>query len=110
MLSIRLLLGAAALICTGMPHLPPYFRYLTILVSGQTSSIPFCDSLTGICYTSYTTTLGISYRIALPKTNGSADDTILQIVAPVTIGWAGFAWGGTMPWNPLSVGVRKTSH
>ncbi|KAE8440501.1 hypothetical protein EG329_007418 [Mollisiaceae sp. DMI_Dod_QoI] len=90
MLSIRLLLGAAALICT---------------VSGQTSSIPFCDSLTGICYTSYTTPLGISYRIALPSTNGSADVTILQIVAPVTIGWAGFAWGGTMPWNPLGLNL-----
>ncbi|CZR62460.1 uncharacterized protein PAC_12357 [Phialocephala subalpina] len=81
-------IGAAALIC---------------IASCQVSSVPYCDPLTEICYTSYTTRLGISFRIALPNADGPID-AILQIVAPVTIGWAGFAWGGTMPWNPLSIG------
>ncbi|KUJ10224.1 uncharacterized protein LY89DRAFT_710610 [Mollisia scopiformis] len=88
MLSTRILLVAAV---------------FTSIVSSQTLSTPFCDSLTAICYTSYTTGLGISYRIALPD-DGTPEDVILQVVAPVKIGWAGFAWGGTMPWNPLSVG------
>jgi hypothetical protein len=38
-----------------------------------------------------------------------ATDAILQIVAPVFVGWSGFAWpgpvgAGSMLGNPLSVG------
>ena len=31
-------------------------------------------------------------------------DTVLQIVSPIANGWVGFAWGGTMPYVPLTIG------
>ena len=30
-------------------------------------------------------------------------DAVLQIVAPINIGWNGFAWGGSMTYNPLTI-------
>ena len=47
----------------------------------------------------------MTFRVAIPATiPASAEfDTVLQIVAPITIGWAGFAWGGTMTYNPLAI-------
>jgi hypothetical protein len=43
------------------------------------------------------------FGIALPKNPVDPYDAIIKIVAPVAHYWAGFAWGGTMVWNPLSV-------
>jgi Cytochrome domain of cellobiose dehydrogenase len=68
--------------------------------------VPFCDALTSICYASYTSELGIAYRVAIPNVTDEAvpTDAILQIVAPISVGWSGFTWGGSMLGNPLSVG------
>ncbi|KAI1268195.1 iron reductase domain protein [Xylariaceae sp. FL1019] len=75
------------------------------LVLAQSDSTAFTDAETGIVFQSMTTEPGIDYRLALPA-NASATapyDVILQIVAPITIGWAGWAWGGAMTYNPLTV-------
>lgn len=136
-----------------LAFVPSRFHWLNILVTCQILSVPYCDPLTKICYTSYTTSLGISYRIAISDDNASSDAILQvrwtlplflrnstdqctreafgrkfplsrwrgtfksfyfvlgfeshqsskailvyqQIVALIEIGWAGFAWGGTMP-------------
>ncbi|KAF2877276.1 hypothetical protein BDV95DRAFT_673985 [Massariosphaeria phaeospora] len=67
-------------------------------------SVPYCDSLTSICYQSYTDDNGISLRIALPKVTAAPFDSIIQIVAPIKYKWIGFSWGGTMAYVPLLVG------
>ncbi|KAI8628547.1 iron reductase domain protein [Xylariaceae sp. FL1651] len=75
------------------------------LISAQSDSTSFVDADTGITFQSYTTAEGITYRLALPA-DASADkayDVILQIVAPISLGWAGWAWGGAMTYNPLTV-------
>ena len=41
--------------------------------------------------------------MALPEVTEAPFDTIIQIVAPIEYGWAAFAWGGTMTYNPLLV-------
>jgi hypothetical protein len=48
----------------------------------------------------------IAYRVALPNVTNETvpTDAILQIVAPVSVGWSGFTWGGDMLDNPLSLG------
>ncbi|OTA96243.1 putative iron reductase domain protein [Hypoxylon sp. CO27-5] len=78
---------------------------LTGSVLAQTDTTPFVDADTGITFQSYTSTDGITYRLALPaEASGDASyDVILQIVAPVELGWAGWAWGGAMTYNPLTV-------
>ncbi|CAJ2504625.1 Uu.00g120190.m01.CDS01 [Anthostomella pinea] len=78
---------------------------LASLVQAQADSTPFVDADTGITFQSFSTSDGITYRAALPAT-ASADspyDVILQIVAPVELGWAAWAWGGGMTYNPLTV-------
>jgi hypothetical protein len=46
----------------------------------------------------------VYYRIAIPDTAVKAPyDTVVQILSPNTIGWAGLAWGGGMLSNPLTV-------
>ncbi|KAH9883458.1 putative iron reductase domain protein [Xylariomycetidae sp. FL2044] len=75
-------------------------------VSAQTDTTPFTDEETGITFQSTTIPdAGITYRLALPSTatGDSAYDVILQIVAPIELGWAAWAWGGTMTYNPLTV-------
>lgn len=63
------------------------------------------DTDTGITFQSTTNSEGITYRLALPA-DASADkpyDVILQVVAPIELGWVGWAWGGSMTYNPLTV-------
>lgn len=56
------------------------------------------------CYVEVSTTHSNPiYRIAIPDAPSANFDTLLQIVAPVSVGWAGFAWGGGMTLNPLAV-------
>jgi hypothetical protein len=63
----------------------------------------YYEAATGITYASFGGLPGdITYRIALPAQSNSSD-AIIQIVAPKALGWAGFAWGGHMTNNPLSV-------
>ncbi|KAI1813876.1 hypothetical protein GGS20DRAFT_450713 [Poronia punctata] len=78
---------------------------LVALASAQSDSETFVDEETGITFQSTTNSEGISYRLALPA-DASADapyDVILQVVVPVEIGWAGWAWGGSMTYNPLTL-------
>lgn len=45
----------------------------------------------------------IFFRVAIPANATPPFDVALQVVAPVTTGWAGFAWGGGMRLNPLTM-------
>ncbi|KAI1129956.1 actin-domain-containing protein [Nemania abortiva] len=78
---------------------------LFTLVSAQADSTPFVDADTGITFQSATNSEGITYRVALPA-DASAEkpyDVIIQIVAPISMGWVAWAWGGGMTYNPLTV-------
>ncbi|KAF2966859.1 hypothetical protein GQX73_g6730 [Xylaria multiplex] len=78
---------------------------LFTLVTAQSDSEPFVDADTGITFQSSTNSEGVTYRLALPA-DASADkpyDVILQVIAPVELGWVGWAWGGVMTYNPLTV-------
>ncbi|KAI1298353.1 hypothetical protein F5Y03DRAFT_269846 [Xylaria venustula] len=78
---------------------------LSTVVSAQADSTPFTDVDTGITFQSATNEVGVTYRLALPA-NATADkayDVILQVVAPITLGWVGWAWGGAMTYDPLTV-------
>lgn len=48
----------------------------------------------------------LTLRTAIPSSAApnTAYDAVLQVIAPLEVGWAGFAWGGTMIYNPLTVG------
>lgn len=43
------------------------------------------------------------FRIAVPDTANPPFDTILEITTPNSLAWTGFAWGGGMTLNPLTV-------
>lgn len=64
----------------------------------------YCDSL-GRCFSSYTNEGGITFGIAVPEgaSVGQPYDAIVQITAPIAVGWAGLAWGGSMTYNPLTI-------
>ncbi|KAK7743376.1 hypothetical protein SLS62_010613 [Diatrype stigma] len=68
-------------------------------------SVPTTDEETGISFQTYTSAEGVSFGLALPADAGAEGgyDIIVQITAPIDIGWAGIAWGGAMVYNPLSV-------
>lgn len=74
------------------------------------SALAYYDSETGFTFSefkaAYSLSSNIVYRVAVPSNvpSGQAYDAVLQIVAPTQVGWAGLAWGGTMPKNPLTVG------
>ena len=71
---------------------------------GEVQSKVVCDAATKICYSSYSDAeSGMTFGIALPKNVTDPYDAILKVTAPIANKWAGFSWGGTMVWNPLSV-------
>ena len=71
--------------------------------SRQTQTSQYCAA-DGVCYSQYTVpTSNITYRIAIPDVSNAPFDVLLQITAPVAVGWAGLAWGGVMAKNPLTV-------
>jgi Cytochrome domain of cellobiose dehydrogenase len=74
-------------------------------VCAQADSKMVHDSLTGITFSAYTSIdTGITFGVALPMNVSGPYDAIISITAPVSnTTWAGFAWGGTMVWNPLTV-------
>ncbi|KAK0615741.1 hypothetical protein B0T17DRAFT_592458 [Bombardia bombarda] len=89
----RGLTGAAALLGLGRRQFDP-------------DSSVHVDSETGLTFASYTSDRGITFRVAIPETipESLVYDTVLQVVAPIDVGWAGFAWGGSMTYNPLAIG------
>jgi hypothetical protein len=80
---------------------------LLSLSSRQTwepDSHAYVDAETGLKFAAFNSDRGIAFRVALPTVEaGKEFDTILQIAAPIDIGWVGFAWGGTMTYNPLAI-------
>ncbi|KAF2703911.1 iron reductase domain protein [Pleomassaria siparia CBS 279.74] len=74
------------------------------------NAVTYFDPETGFTFSefkaAYSLSSNILYRVAVPSSvpAGAAYDAVLQIVAPNQVGWAGLAWGGTMPKNPLTVG------
>jgi glucose/arabinose dehydrogenase len=68
----------------------------------QTGPGSYCDDL-GRCFQSFTNDAGITYGFAIPETTAAPFRTIIQVTAPVSIGWAGLGWGGGMTYNPLTV-------
>ncbi|KAK0630303.1 hypothetical protein B0T17DRAFT_589870 [Bombardia bombarda] len=69
----------------------------------QTTS-KYCSPDSNICYLEIATRgTNPVYRIAIPDGSAAPFDTLLQIISPVSLGWAGFAWGGGMTLNPLTV-------
>ncbi|OTA82158.1 putative iron reductase domain protein [Hypoxylon sp. CO27-5] len=69
------------------------------------------DPDTGFTFSQYnalitTGTSSITFRIAIPSpvTAGQPYDAVVQVVAPVSAGWVGLAWGGSMTNNPLLLG------
>lgn len=71
----------------------------------QAVTAKFCPQGTAICFSEYkVASHDITFRIAIPETAAAPFDVLLQIVAPVAVGWAGLAWGGKMTANPLTVG------
>ncbi|KAK7995685.1 hypothetical protein PG990_014458 [Apiospora arundinis] len=73
--------------------------------AAQAESVPYTDAETGIVFQQYPSADGIQFRVALPGTieAGQPYDVILQIEAPKSIGWVGWAWAGQMTYNPLTV-------
>lgn len=65
----------------------------------------YVDSETGLKFSQYVSDRKIAFRVAIPETTpeDGVFDTIIQIAAPSDVGWAGFAWGGTMTYNPLAI-------
>lgn len=82
---------------------PSAFALLQILALGQTAK-RYCDSASSICYSGWTGGNGVTIGVALPNATAAPFDTVLQIVSPIANGWVGFAWGGTMPYVPLTIG------
>ena len=55
---------------------------------------------------------GITFRVAIPDTAESytSYDSVIQMVVPNDVGWAGLSWGGSMPRSPLLVAWRGSSN
>lgn len=92
-----------------MVRSPPFSRLTVVRVLASRQFEPdsraYVDAETGLKYAAYNSDRGIAFRVALPGTlaAGKEFDTIIQIAAPLDVGWAGFAWGGTMTYNPLAI-------
>lgn len=73
------------------------------------SALAYYDSETGFTFSEFKAAFSLSanimYRVAVPSSvpSGQSYDAVLQVVAPIQVGWVGLAWGGTMPKNPLTV-------
>ncbi|RKU41441.1 hypothetical protein DL546_001394 [Coniochaeta pulveracea] len=88
----------------GLSTLFACFLAVCSTLAAPTAPAKYCDTTTTICYSQFTTTNNIAFRIAIPDTATSAPfDVLVQIVAPKSVGWAGIAWGGQMTYNPLTV-------
>ncbi|KAF1999420.1 iron reductase domain protein [Amniculicola lignicola CBS 123094] len=62
-----------------------------------------CDA-SNFCFSTYTDAgSGLSFGIALPSKVQDPYDAVISITSPVKHYWTGFAWGGNMVWNPLTL-------
>ncbi|KAH8201459.1 hypothetical protein TruAng_004383 [Truncatella angustata] len=82
---------------------------LSIIAVGAASlaghdTVSYTDAETGITFQSYTDNdTNVSWRVALPEDTTGDYDALLQIEGPASLGWIGWAWAGTMAYNPLTV-------
>ena len=75
----------------------------TKLSQRQTTS-KYCPPSSSICFLEVITRPSNPvFRLAIPDATTAPFDALLQITAPVALGWAGFSWGGGMTGNPLTV-------
>jgi len=62
------------------------------------------DTDSGLTFSQYVNDKGMAFRVAVPnKASGAAYSIVTQIIAPITTGWVGMAWGGSMTYNPLAI-------
>ncbi|KAI0880854.1 CBD9-like protein [Annulohypoxylon maeteangense] len=80
-------------------------------LASETNADVYRDPDTGFSFSQYnapitTGTSYITFRVAIPSpaTSGQPYDVVLQVVAPISAGWVGVAWGGSMTNNPLLIG------
>ncbi|KAK6840163.1 hypothetical protein PG995_006585 [Apiospora arundinis] len=72
-------------------------------------SVAYKDPETGFTFAQFNAqyVIGkyITYRIATPSNvaAGTPYDAVVQVAAPVDVGWTGLAWGGYMTYSPLTV-------
>ncbi len=71
----------------------------------QVDSTTFVDAETGFNFTEFVNDKGIAFRVAFPPTAKVNEnyDAVVQIASPISVGWAGLAWGGSMTYNPLTI-------
>ncbi|KAH8197440.1 hypothetical protein TruAng_008417 [Truncatella angustata] len=73
-------------------------------------SVVTTDPETGFTFSSYAASYAIgktlTIRVAIPSnaTPNAPYDAVVQLAAPVEVGWTGLAWGGSMVQNPLTIG------
>ncbi|CAK7218270.1 hypothetical protein SBRCBS47491_003453 [Sporothrix bragantina] len=74
-------------------------------VLGQSDSTKYVDAETGFTFSQYVNDKGIAFRVAVPATAKANDnyEAVVQIAVPISVGWAGLAWGGSMTYNPLTI-------
>ncbi|KAI1858141.1 hypothetical protein JX265_010809 [Neoarthrinium moseri] len=73
-------------------------------VFGQSDTVGYTDSETGIKFQSFTDAdTQVSWRVALPEKTEGDYDALIQIEGPANLGWIGWAWAGTMAYNPLTI-------
>ncbi|KAK1834441.1 cellobiose dehydrogenase [Podospora conica] len=76
------------------------------LLPRQATSARTCDSTSSLCFLqlSHASPSKPLFRVALPDSPSAPPyDTILEIVSPASLSWTGFAWGGSMVNNPLTI-------
>ncbi len=96
---MNLFFYAAAMLLSSMET-----RALPPLEPRQTTSRYCNPEPPNICFAEVATRPGNpTYRIAIPDGTAASFDTLLQIISPAALGWAGFAWGGAMTLDPLVV-------
>jgi hypothetical protein len=83
-------------------------------VAADASTSVFYDPLTGFTFSQaivkYNLNGGsVAFRIAIPTNipSGQSYDAVIQIVAPLEVGWTGLAWGGSMVNDPLTLGWQN---
>ena len=75
-------------------------------------SVVVQDAQTGFTFGQFASDNGLTFRIALPSpipdpVPDTGYDSVIQVISPIAIGWAGLAWGGSMTYNPLTIVWRN---
>ena len=89
----------------------------TVAATAADSNAIYQDADTGLVFSSAfqlykSDGRGITFRVAVPDGVDSYTpfDAVIQMVVPNDVGWAGLAWGGSMPKNPILVAWKGTTN